>query len=244
MHLPAQSASSQIYLHFTTHTGGAVEAWRDAEVITAAEQAVVIEVGEQVSAAMNELVAREAAAEQAARVASKARARFGVRDAVLDLRVMATSDGVLNGPGLRKRESPIFKQVFLNATGTDIVRAKVREEPELAARLYDRLGKAPDFPGRGVLLKELGEAVERSMVARQALLAAEQAEATAKDDERLARLALRHTLQEVYGKLLATFPGRKSFVETFFPKRVSAAGASGEADDDPKVDVAPDDANG
>jgi hypothetical protein len=55
----------------------------------------------------------------------------------------------------------------------------VREEPELAARLHERLSKAPDFPSRAGLLTELGGAVGKSADALKAVLAAEKAEATA-----------------------------------------------------------------
>lgn len=219
MQLPAKNASSQAHLDVADHLDGAVEAWRDVEIITQDQQIVVVEVGDLVRGAADGLRARMATTEQAATAASKARARFGVRDVVLDLRVMSTSDGVLNGPALRDRRSPVFKQVFPDGNATEIARAKMREEPDLAGRLHERLGKAADFNGRAALLADLGEAVDKSKAARQVVVDAEEAETRAAEDERLARLELRHALEKGYGKLLSAFPGRKPFVESFFPKR-------------------------
>ena len=218
MKLPGKNASSEAHLEFTAHTEGAVDAWKDNEIIISAQQVVVVEVGARIGASSGALRARMTEREEAARATSKARARFAVRDVVLGLRVNATNDGVLNGPALRNREHPVFKQVFLDGTASDIVRAKPREEPELAGRLHERLGKTDDFPGRAGLLTDLGGAVDKSVVSRQSLLAAEEAESRAKDAERMARITLRLTIEQAYGNLLAAFPGQKSFVETFFPR--------------------------
>jgi hypothetical protein len=235
MRLPAPTASSEVHLNYAAHIDGACEAWKDAEIITPEQQATIAEVGDRTRDAADELRVREAAAEEAARATSRARARFGVRDVILDLRVMATSDGVLNGPALRNREHPIYKNVFLGSSPTEITRAKMREEPELVGRVRERLAGVADFPAKGGLVAELDTTLERSITARTALEMAEDAENKAGDAELAARLGLRHAIEQAYGTLRAAFPGRRDFVESFFPKRDPAAKSQAGEPDAPET---------
>jgi len=215
------NASSAAHLNYTAHTLGAVDCWKDAEIITPAQRAAILEVGALVQVASDGLQARLAAAEAAENATSRARARLVARDVVLDMRVMAAGDGVLNGPAQRSRSSEVYRDVFLGGTAGDVTEAPVREEPGLADRVRERLAAAPDFPGKAGLLADLSEAVTRSAEASLALTTAESAEAKAGDAEMAARLELRRALEQAYGKLRAAFPGQRDFVESFFPKKSS-----------------------
>ncbi|HSN96982.1 MAG TPA: hypothetical protein VLS89_01750 [Candidatus Nanopelagicales bacterium] len=228
MQLPPATSSSETHINYASDVLGAADSWHDAEIITPEQRAVVVEVIQIVEPAAEALQARLDAAEAAEKVTSRARARLRVRDVILDLRVNATSDGVLNGPAMRSRESAVFRDVMLDGNAGDITEAPIREEPELAARVHQRLGSAPDFPAKATLLADLGEAVHKSTTARDALDAAEEGENTAGDAEIAARLALRHALEQAYGKLRAAFPGQRDFVESFFPKQ------KGKSKKDPK----------
>lgn len=227
MQLPTVTSSSSTHINYASEVLGAAEAWEDAEVIAPEQRAAIVEVIGIVEPASDALQALLDAAEAAEKATSRARARLRVRDVILDLRVNATSDGVLNGPALRSRENTVFRNVMLDRNAGDITEAPMREAPELAGRVHEQLAKAPDFPAKATLLAELGEAVQKSTGARNALGAAEKAKDEAGDREMAARLALRRALEQAYGKLRAAFPGRRDFVESFFPKQKSTK-AKGE----------------
>ena len=219
MQLPSSTSSSLTHIDYAVYHLGACEAWKDVEIITQDQRAVIAEVITLVAPRADELRARTTAAEQAEEGTSRARARFGVRDVVLDFRVNAASDGLLNGPAQRSRDSALYRTTFLGGTASDITGARPREEPELAKRVRDQLAAGPSFPARDGLVAELGEAITKSVDARDALDAAEDSENQAGDAEITARLALRRALEQSYGKLRAAFPGQRDFVESFFPKR-------------------------
>ena len=135
---------------------------------------------------------------------------------------MRVNDAVLNGPAGRSREHPFYQQVFRGTTAGKITSAKIREEPEVVSRLLDRLEGVPDFDGKAPARDNLSNALKKSFDALDKVDDAEAAENTAVDAELSARLALRSVLEQAYGKLRAAFPGRRDFVESFFPKRESA----------------------
>ena len=62
------------------------------------------------------------------------------------------------------------------------------------------------------------------------------AENKAADAEIQARLGLRTALEQAYGKLRAASPGRRDFVESFFPKRDRAASMK-DATEEPAPDA-------
>lgn len=227
MQLPGVNASSAVYLLFAYHVEGAIEAWADVEIITAAQQAAVAEVGAVVAPLIADLRKAAQASDDAERAAAKAGARFRVRDVVLDLRIMAVSDTVLNGPAMRDRQSPVYKAVFAGDNAGDITRARMRDEPELAQLLIARLDKVDDFDGKKSARDALSAATQKSIDARDALDEAELAESKAGDAELAARLALRMGLEKAYGMLRSAFPGRRDFVESFFPKADRPAAKSG-----------------
>lgn len=227
MQLPGANASSSVYLSFAYHVQGAADAWADVEIITADQQKAVLDVGAMLKPVVDALRATAGASDDAERLATMALARFRVRDAILDLRVMAASDAVLNGPGLRDRRSPVYKQVFAGDNAGDITRARMRDEPELAALLASRLDKVDDFEGKAAAHKALTEAVQKSVAARDAADAASLAANKSGNDELAARLALRVALEKAYGTLRTAFPGRRDFVESFFPRTERPAPKSG-----------------
>lgn len=231
MQLPGVNASSSVYLSFAYHVEGAIDAWADVEVITPGQQQAVLEIGTALKPTITTLRSATAAAEEAERLATMALARFRVRDVVLDLRVMGVSDAVLNGPGLRNRQSPMYRQVFAGDNAGDITRARMRDEPELASLLAGRLGKVDDFDGKAPALSALTDAVQKSIAARDAVDAANLAASAAGDGELAARLALRIALEKAYGALRSAFPGRRDFVESFFPKAERMAAKSGTGDE-------------
>jgi hypothetical protein len=98
--------------------------------------------------------------------------------------------------------------------------------------LLARYDAAPDFDGKKEARSQIGSALAKSIEARDALDADEMAENKAADAELQARLALRTALEQAYGKLRAAFPGRRDFVESFFPKRDRAASKK-DADEEP-----------
>ncbi|WP_284722037.1 hypothetical protein, partial [Polyangium sorediatum] len=151
----------------------------------------------------------------ARRAATKLRAQFGIRDVILDLRIMGVSDALLNGPAMRSRDNPVYKNVFQEGTAGEITEAKLREEPELAERILERLANVEDFPGKAAAQAGLKEALEKSFVIRDALDAAEMAQNKAGDAEIQARLAVRVALEKAYGMLRAAFPGQRKLVESF-----------------------------
>jgi hypothetical protein len=237
MRPPRSDASSDVHLVYTDHVEGGFEAWLDAEVLTPDQQASIIECRGLLLTVTGALRTKVQATEVAERAVSKARARFGVRDVILDLRVNTVSDGLLNGPALRSRHSAVYQTVF-QGVASDITRAKIREEPDLVARMRKRLADTADFPQKAALLAEIDPALQRSLDARSALLLAETAKKEADDEETAAKIAVRHALEQIYGKLRAAFPGRREFVESFFPKRESARAAE-ETDEEPPADEQP-----
>ena len=140
MELPNIDAGSDTYFRFTDHFAGAVEGWADAEIIREEQRQVVVETGLVVSVAAATLQAGVMTRMTAEREATKLRARFNIRDIVLDKRVMATNDSVLNGPAMRDRAHPVFRAVFQDDTAGDVTEAKMREEPEVVARLRVQVG--------------------------------------------------------------------------------------------------------
>jgi len=147
--------------------------------------------------------------------------------------VMRVSDVLLNGPAGRSREHPVYQQVFRGTTAGKITSAKMREEPALVERLLARLDDTPDFEGKATARNALAKALQMSFDALDAVDEAEANENTAVDTELSARLALRLTLEQTYGKLRAAFPGRRDFVESFFPKRESEKDPGGPAPEGP-----------
>lgn len=229
------SASSDAHCAYAAHVVGACDAWKDAETITADQRAAIADVLAMVQPRSDDLRAKANLAKQAEEATSKARACFGVRDVVLNRRVNAASDGLLNGPAQRSHANKQYRTIFRDGTASDITRAKRREKPELAGEVRENLSNGPDFPARAGLVADLGEAVTKSTDARTALDAAEGAEALAGNAEMMSRLALRETLEKAYGKLRTAFPGERDFVESFFPKRSEAKGQSQAKKGQPKA---------
>jgi hypothetical protein len=224
MQLPSLTASSQAYFLYCDHIDGAVEAWEDAGVLTVRQQQTVREIGEMLRSAVSNLRTAVSATRAAERTANRARARFHVRDVVLDQRVFALSDAVLNGPAGKSREHPIYRQIFRDQTANEITRVRMRDEPEVVVRLLDRLDAAADFEGKAQSRIHLQQALQKSLVARSALDAAEQAERKAADGELTARRLLRTVIEQLYSKLRAVFPGQNDFVESFFPPLEGGSG--------------------
>jgi hypothetical protein len=216
MELPGVDAASSVYFKYTNHFAGAVEGWSDAEILTAEQRQVVVDIAPIVDATAVALRNAVKAREIAEREVSKLRARYGIRDIILDKRVLATSDAVLNGPALRDRNHPVFRGIFTDGPAGEITEAKVREEPELAARLHDRLTKSADFEGKTRVETDLDGAVKKSLATRDLLDVAEATERSAGDAELQARLNLRTALEKVYGMLRTAFPGQRKLVESFF----------------------------
>ncbi len=79
----------------------------------------------------------------------------------------------MNGPAKRDRKHPVFRAVFNDGSFGDITEAKLRDEPELAARMRDRLAESPDFEGKTRIKSDLDEALAKSYSTRDALDAAE-----------------------------------------------------------------------
>jgi|SRR6185503_990035 len=198
---------------------GAVEAWADAEILTPDQQQAVVQVGQLVQPALDTLRATTLTTDSAERGAIKARARLRVRDVILDMGVMRVSDALLNGPAARSREHPVYQQVFRGAPAGKITSMKIREEPEVVSRLLDRFDGAPDFEGKTPARDNLAGALQKSYSALDQVDDAETAENAAVDAELGARIAVRGVFEQAYGKLRAAFPGRRDFVESFFPKR-------------------------
>jgi len=228
MKLPHVNASSAVYLEYTDSFEGAGEAWADAEIITPAQaQAVTTSLG-VVNAAASKLRACSLVSDGAGRAATKARARYRVRDVILDLRVMNAGDALLNGLCGRDRGHPHYRFVFDGGTAGDITGARIREEPELVLGVLARLAKVDDFPGKQAAADLLGDAAKRSLATRGDLDAAETAENDAGNDELYARIEVRKALEQAYGILIAAFPGQRAFVESFFlkaPRTADKAGA-------------------
>lgn len=216
MELPSIDASSDAYLKHTDHFAGAVQGWSDAEIISAEQRSVIVNVGTIVDTSANALRNAKNHRLQAERSATQLRARFGIRDIILDKRVMATSDAVLNGPALRDRQHPAYRAVFQDETAGDITDAKMREEPEVAARMRDRLALTADFDGKARVKNDLDTALTKSFDTRNHLDTAESAEHASGDAELQARLNVRAALEQAYGMLRAAFPGQRKLVESFF----------------------------
>lgn len=229
MQAPDVNASSDIYEKHTDHFRGAAEGWADAETLTEAQRAVIVDADALITSAADVLGGAVVTERAARRAATKLRARYGIRDIILDLRIMGVSDAILNGPAMRSRNHPIYKTVFQEGTAGEITEARLREEPELAERILDRLAGVEDFPGKAAAHAGLYEALQKSFAIRDALDAAEMAENKAGDAEIQARLAVRTALEKAYGMLRAAFPGQRKLVESFFLRRERGAkkGAGG-----------------
>jgi hypothetical protein len=216
MELPSVDAASAVYFKSTDHFAGAVEGWSDAEILSTEQRQVLVDAAPIVDDAAVGLRNALTARANAEREVIKLRARFGIRDIILDKRVLATSDAVLNGPALRDRKHPVFLAIFQDGPAGEITEAKVREEPELAARLRDRLADGPEFEGKARIKSDLDDALAKSLATRDALDMAESAERSAGDAELQARLSVRTVLEKVYGMLRTAFPGQRKLVESFF----------------------------
>ncbi|MDC3957462.1 hypothetical protein KEG38_26630 [Polyangium jinanense] len=223
MQLPDVNAASDVYEKHTDHFQGAAEGWADAETLTDAQRAAIVEAGAVVSSAADVLAGAVVVERAARRAATKLRARYGIRDVILDLRIMAVSDAIMNGPALRSRNHPIYKHVFQEGSAGEITEAKLREEPELAERILERFAGVEDFPAKAAAQAGLKEALEKSFTIRDALDAAEMAQNKAGDSEIQGRLAVRAALEKAYGMLRAAFPGQRKLVESFFVRRERGA---------------------
>lgn len=233
MQLPSPNSSSEVYLDHANHFEGAAEAWADAEVIAPAQAKAVAEAKLLVIGAATKLRDTVAASDSNARAATKARAHYNVRDVVLDMRVMALSDALLNGLCSRSYTHVIYRHVFSDGTAGDITGARIREEPEIAEAMLSRYKGVDDFPGKAAASDLLGSAVEKSLKSRDGLDAAEKAENSAGGQELLARLGVRTALDQSYGMLRAAFPGQRAFVESFFYKRERSSGKADKPDATP-----------
>ncbi len=230
MELPSVDAGSSVYLKYTDHFEGAVDGWSDAEIITADQRKAIADTGAIVVTASTGLRNAVIARESAERDATKLRARFIIRDIVLDRRIMAASDAVLNGPANRDRNHPVFRTIFQDGTAGDITESKVREEPEIAARMRDRLGEVADFDGKARVEADLDDALAKSFSVRDALDNGESTERKAGDAELQARIAVRTVLEQAYGQLRAAFPGQRKLVESFF-YRATRRGKAAKTDE-------------
>lgn len=219
MQLPRTDASSAIYLIFVYHFEGAVEGWSDAEIISEDQRKAIAVAGALVSAAGEALRVAAGKTDAAERIATRLRARFGVRDAILDMRVMGLADAVYNGPAMRNRNHPDYKSVFQEGTAGDVTETRMRDEPEVAERVLGRYDKLSDFTGKQRPRDDLETAIQKSYAARDALDEAEMAENKAGDAEISARLEVRKALEQGYGMLRTAFPGQRRMVESFFLKR-------------------------
>lgn len=218
MRLVSNTAGTDTYLDFGDFVEGACEAWGDAEGLTTGQQKTVLDVGKLMGTGTLLLRTNREKRAGAERAYHKAVARFHVRDKVLDRVVMATIDAVRNGPAGRSNDHPIMHELLRDQTGTEITRAAIREEPEIVARLLDRLEKLEDFDGKGALLEKGRATVAKSITARDSLDTAEKALNAAADDEMQARLGVRTAAEQGHGMLQAAFPGRRDLVESFFPR--------------------------
>ena len=216
MELPELNASSSVYCKYTDHFSGAAQGWSDAEIITAEQCTAIVKAAGLVDSAATSLRSAKTAREQAERLATQLRARYGIRDIILDKRILATSDAVLNGPAMRDRRNPVFVTVFQDGSAGDITEAKIREEPEVAGRMRDRFAQVADFDGKARVKADLDEALTKSFDTRDSLDDAEAAERSAGDAELQARLAVRAALEQAYGMLRTAFPGQRKLVESFF----------------------------
>lgn len=226
MELPVLTASSNAHCQFAAHVVGACDGWKDAETITLDQRTVIAEVLALVQPRMDDLRAKATTTEQTEEATSMARARFRVRDVVLNRRVNAAGDGLYNGPAQRSRQNKVYRTVFRDGTASDITAARPRDKPELAGEVQQNLSAAPDFPARAGLVADLGDAITKSVAARTALDTAISTEGLAGSAEMMARLELRHALEQAHGKLKTAFPGQRDFVESFFPKRKRSSDAA------------------
>ncbi|MBK9261316.1 MAG: hypothetical protein IPM54_16120 [Polyangiaceae bacterium] len=216
MELPDVDAGTSVYLKHTDHFAGAVEGWSDAEIISQEQRQAIGEAGSIVATSAASLQGSLTAREAAERQATKLRARFTIRDIILDKRIMGASDALLNGPAMRDRAHPVYRTVFQGGTAGDITDMRTREEPEEAADMRDRFASVPDFDGKTRAKMDLDEALSKSFNARDDLDNAESTERKAGDAELQARLAVRAAIEKAYGILRAAFPGQRKLVESFF----------------------------
>lgn len=218
MQLPNVNASSATYTRYTDHFEGAVEGWGDAEILVEVQRKAIGEAKAIVAQAANALSAAVLECDRASRLATRLRARYNIRDIILDIRIMSVNDAVLNGPAMRSRSSPAYRAIFQEGTAGDITESKIREQPEIAERVRDRLAAAEDFAGKAQIHADLSSALQKSFETRDALDAAEMAENKAGDAEIKARLDVRAATEKAYGILRAAFPGQRKLVESFFLK--------------------------
>lgn len=223
MRLPEVNAASKVYKKHTDHFQGAVEGWSDAEILTEAQRAAVVAAGALVAPAAAALESAVTAYDVAEQHTTKIRARYLIRDIILDMRIMAVSDAVLNGPAMRNRSHPFYKGIFQEGNAGEITEWKLREQPDIGERVRDRLASAEDFEGKTRVKTDLDGALAKSFATRDALDDAEMAENKAGDAEIQARLVVRGAMEKAYGNLRAAFPGQRKLVESFFLKRERAA---------------------
>jgi hypothetical protein len=124
----------------------------------------------------------------------------------------------------------VYRFVFDDDNAGAITGAKVRDEPDVAQKMLERYNKADDFSGKQVAGDALATAIVASKTALSGVELTEKAENDAGDDEILARLEVRKALQKAYGMLLAAFPGKKTFVESFFTRRERSAPAAAKVE--------------
>jgi hypothetical protein len=230
MQLPQANAGTDAYLFMTDGVEGAAEAWMDAEILSKAEIQAVTDALAIVAPAGAQLRQAAGVTGEAERAAAKARARFRVRDVILDLKVMGASSALYNGLCGRSYAHPTYRLVFADENASAITGAKLREEPEIAEAMLGRFKKTEDYGGKQAAADELERAIALSVTVRTAVEAAEKAENEAGDDEILARLEVRKALQRAYGMLLAAFPGKKAFVESFFARKEKGGAAAAKVE--------------
>lgn len=236
MRLPEVAAGDDVYNKYINHFDGAAEAWHDAEILNDDQQKAILAAQALVAKAGAALRTNIVALDQASYSATKLRARFSVRDILLDMRIMAVSDALLNGPAHRDRKSPVYKSVFQEGNAGEITDSKIRDEPEIAQRVSERLGKVAEFDAKSRVKADLDTALQKSFDARDALDDAEMAENQAGDAQIQARLDVRKALEQAYGILRTAFAGQRKLVESFFPRRERASKSDTPEDGDERPD--------
>jgi hypothetical protein len=230
MELPSVTASSDTYLDSTDHFEGAAEGWTDAEILTDIQRKAVADSCVIVAKSGSTLRAAVGVSDTAERAATKLRARYLIRDIILDMRIVGVSDALLNGPAMRNRDHPEYRRVLPQGNASSVTEAKLREEPEIVERVLKNLDTAPDFEGKARPRNDLDQALTKSFETRDALDEAEMTENSAGDAEMAARLDVRKALEQAYGMLRAAFPGQRRLVESFFLRR-ARSGKKGTGED-------------
>jgi hypothetical protein len=242
---PVNSSSSWVHIMWASFTWVSLLAWAALTDLAETTRASLREMAEALKASLDALLneARETQERELFdRPAAQARQQAWLEVATRRVNEALSIFAVRVAQGAK--DLPVVREVFPDLA-TGITSAPIGERPRLIAQAATRLAGSPaEFAEKPALVERLREVATALQSAIEANDAARLAWTSERSEEVVAKNRLRLEMERTYGRLKALFPGRRSFVESFFrktPKPLASDAAEGDAPTDgaPTIPAAP-----